>query len=403
MLQEAVSQKPSTGIGRISYGLSVIPAFVCANLLALLVLSVGVYGQIFTSVFFSNLSEWGWFLQFLTYATLFYSAYVAVRATVVRLKTVGYSSLLSLLLFLNVTALLLILFLLFAKDKAINTPSQKLPTYTRTYLIFLCVITLVFGISVALSYSSAPVLQHIAPPEDSRRQAPETIEIVGAIPDLLSAEWKEQTQYGNEPVLYFNKSGSVVGYSTARNSVYDPNVQTYYFWAEGGITNGPFTIPDEAFYWYDPNRRLFSFIQPSVGWNTDIAHPENSGSWYALNTSINSAGHSFEVIKTGRTFSTFDTTVPSQSSVLYDGKEVGLHTIQDGKAQSPVYGGLLSADGLHYAYKVRVRDGYYVVVDDMKSKVYSTIQNVHFDGNTLVFNSVSEDFSNFILVKIPVQ
>lgn len=213
--------------------------------------------------------------------------------------------------------------------------------------------------------------------------ANENVETVGPTLESSRENYKRQAPYNNNVNFYTTQSGDAVGDSTGGGN---------YYYIQNNSVHGPI-VATKSTQGYETDEHFFGRME-SMGW------PVGMRSAPELERSDSKSGHSFESVPTGPELNCFDTQTPSQSSLMYDGKQVGLHSILDGKCQSPVEGVLLSNDGLHYAYLVRAKRGFFAVVDGRKSNTYPAMHNLHFEGDLFVFNAITSDFTNFVRVKI---
>ncbi|TSC62729.1 MAG: hypothetical protein Athens041674_420 [Parcubacteria group bacterium Athens0416_74] len=222
------------------------------------------------------------------------------------------------------------------------------------------------------------------PPDGSNNIPPanEIVEVIGPTSESDRGNYELQAQYNNNINFYFTEAGEAVGYSN----------ETGWYYVENNQTHGPIIGSKQ----YPESDAQFWARMEAMGWKIGMEER------WAIENFDAKSGHSLDAVPTGPDYSTFDTHVPSQIKVVYDGNVVGLHTIQDGRAQSPVEGVKLSNDGLHYAYLVRAKrgEGFFVVVDGKKSRLYPMISNLHYEGSIFVFNAVAPDFMNFLRIKI---
>lgn len=210
--------------------------------------------------------------------------------------------------------------------------------------------------------------------------AKETVDVVGPVPESERADYAREAQYNNNMSFYYTKSGGAVGYVSKGG----------FFFVEKGQTYGPFVGKRE----HSESEEQFWGRMESSGWKVGMRYESSYG------PSDSKSGHQLQLKQVGVEQNCFDIRIPSQSSVVYDGKQVGLHSVPDSKCQAPVNGVLLSDDGLHYAYLVRAEHGYFVVVDGQRSSIYPMISGLHFGGSSLVFNALASDFANFVRVEI---
>lgn len=235
-------------------------------------------------------------------------------------------------------------------------------------------------------YPQSARLQSISPwtLEDNMSLANEHVEILGVTPENTRPNYKLEVPYNNILYFYSNDTGNIVGYQGAGGLYYIENNKTY----------GPFRS-SKSYPTSEEMEQVWESLE-AAGWKTGMRELNK-----LLVKEVDSkSGHSIETVPTGPSFRSIDMTVQSQSKVIYDGHQIGLHTIQDGSHRSPVIGVLLSQNGLHWIYLVRAKHGYFVVVDGKKSKLYPTIMNVHFEENALVFNVITSDLLNFARIKI---
>lgn len=251
-------------------------------------------------------------------------------------------------------------------------------------LFFAVISALFFFTFVGLSISNFAVTNSASNENSNIPPANESIEIVGPTLESERGIYESQAKANNNINFYFNESGTAVGYGVG-------TVGFSVEYVENGVVHGPIVGMLKQ---YPESDEQFWTRMETVGWKVGMRER-----WRIENTDSKS-GHTLESIPTGPELNCFDSQNPSQSSLIYDGKQVGLHSIQDGRCRSPVKGVLLSNDGLHYAYLVQAKHGYFVVVDGKKSEIYPLLSNLHFEGSTFVFNAVSSDFMNFVRAKI---
>lgn len=251
-------------------------------------------------------------------------------------------------------------------------------------ILYFAVISAMFFFAFAgLSINNFTLTNSAVNENNNIPPANESIEIVGPTPESERSIIENQAKANNNINFYFNESGTAVGYGVGEGFTLE--------YVENGVVHGP---PITGQKQYPESDEQFWTRMEAMGLKVGM-RPR-----WEIGNSDSKSGHSLESIPTGPELNCFDSQSHSQSSLMYDGKQVGLHSVQDGRCRSPVRGVLLSNDGLHYAYLVQAKHGYFVVVDGKKSEIYPLLSNLHFEGSTFVFNAVSSDFMNFVRAKI---
>ena len=253
-------------------------------------------------------------------------------------------------------------------------------------LLFFAVISaMFFSIFSGLSINNFVLTNSAISENDNIPLANESIEIVGPTPESERGIYEIRAKQNINMGFYYNESGTAIGYGVGTEGF---TVE----YIENGVVHGP---PITGKKQYPESDEQFWTRMEAMGWKVGMRDRNRQ-----VGNSDSKSGHSLESISTGPELDCFDSQNPSQSSVMYDGKQVGLHTILDGHCRSPVEDVLLSDDGLHYAYIVRAKSGYFVIVDGKKSELYPSIDYLRFEGSTFLFNAVSSDFMNFVRAKI---
>lgn len=383
--------KPKEKIGRLTYLLCGLPAYLIVLFLTGLFLGPFAifFLLFFVAAFLASLGSAAPFISLLYAIIVVYSLYIAFRMAVLRLRDLDKSGYWSLLLLVPVANVILATLLLFRPgDTATSAAGETLKYHAVIYWLVIGVFLLA-GVGVlAMIYPTSALVQSLVPwtPQDDRPAANERVETIGPTPESERAQYKQQARYNNNINFYYTKSGDAAGYS-----VYNAATNGEWYYVENNLVYGPFsTRPSQYGEPADAGWKRLA----EQGWNIDLQER-----WRIENTDSKN-GHTAVVLPKGPEFSCFDSSVKSQSAIMYDEQEVGVETIQDGRCQYPVEGVVLSDDGLHYAYLVRAKRGYFVVVDGKKSAQYPMISNLHFEGSAFVFNAVSSDFLNFVRATI---
>jgi len=251
-------------------------------------------------------------------------------------------------------------------------------------LFFAVISAMFFSLFAGLSINNFALTNSAIHENDNIPPANESIEIVEPTLESERGLYENLAKSNTNVGFYYNESGTAVGYGVGTEGF---TVE----YVENGVVHGPITGQKQ----YPESDEQFWTRMEAMGWKVGMRDRNRQ-----VGNSDSKSGHSLEAIPTGPELNCFDSQEPSQSSLMYDGKRVGLHSIQDGRCRSPVKGVLLSIDGLHYAYLVQAKHGYFVVVDGKKSEIYPMLDYLRFEGSTFVFNAVSSDFMNFVRAKI---
>lgn len=379
---------PEARIGRLAYFLAIVPLYVFFTLT--LVLS-GAFGFIALIALFVQNPLAGLLVLVLSLFTAVYFIYVTFRLSILRLRDLGASASWSLLLLVPFASPVFICALCVLPGNALTLGTG---TALRRYALRYVVVTIAFfvaatGVFVS-SLLNSPFLPSLLPwsAHDDRPRATEEVQVIGPTPESERENYARQAKFHNNLGAEFTPSGEAVGYViyAGAKATSSPG-----YYVENNVVHGPV-----YFYSKHPNESSESYRSnlEASGWRVGMRRDEQLGESDAR------SGHTIGMQRTGPDFSCFDTSTKSQNAVIYDGSQVGLETIRDGACSAPVEGVLLSDDGLHYAYEVRDKVGFFVVVDGKRSSNYPYIDNMHFEGSTAVFNAVSNDFLQFLRVLI---